>query len=162
MPQKRNPVDAVLVIACARQVRSAAAALVSLPAHEHERAAGAWHAEWRALSDALALAGGAAAAARVCLEELEVDAERMRRNLDAAGSALLAERVTLRLTERLGRARAHALVGELAGGELPFREGLLAHLQPGEIDELLDPAGYLGSAAAFVDRALAVAGAELP
>jgi 3-carboxy-cis,cis-muconate cycloisomerase len=33
-------------------------------AQEHERAAGAWHAEWESLSDALALTRGAAAATR--------------------------------------------------------------------------------------------------
>jgi 3-carboxy-cis,cis-muconate cycloisomerase len=53
-------------------------------AHEHERAAGAWHAEWGALSDALALTGGAADALRASLRELEVDAERMRANIDPA------------------------------------------------------------------------------
>jgi 3-carboxy-cis,cis-muconate cycloisomerase len=51
--------------------------------HEHERAAGAWHAEWGALSDALALTGGAAAWMRETLEGLEVDAERMRANVRA-------------------------------------------------------------------------------
>jgi adenylosuccinate lyase len=33
------------------------------------------------MSEALALAGGAAAATRECLESLEVDAERMRENM---------------------------------------------------------------------------------
>ena len=51
---------------------------------EHQRAAGAWHAEWEALCGALAFAGGAAdAASGVALAALEVDAERMRANLDA-------------------------------------------------------------------------------
>jgi 3-carboxy-cis,cis-muconate cycloisomerase len=51
--------------------------------HEHERAAGAWQAEWKALSDGFALTGGAAAHLRRALEGLEVDAERMRANLRA-------------------------------------------------------------------------------
>jgi 3-carboxy-cis,cis-muconate cycloisomerase len=49
--------------------------------HEHERAAGAWQAEWRALTDALALTGGAAAWMHETLNGLEVDAERMRANI---------------------------------------------------------------------------------
>ena len=49
--------------------------------HEHERASGAWQAEWNALSDALALTGGAAAWMREALEGLEVDADRMRANI---------------------------------------------------------------------------------
>jgi len=80
MPNKRNPVGPVLARACAEHVRAAAGVLLNLE-HEHERAAGAWHAEWKALSDALAYTGGAAAALRVTLEGLEVDEERMSANL---------------------------------------------------------------------------------
>ena len=57
--------------------------------YEHERAAGAWQAEWPALSAALAFTGGAAAAARRSLEGLQVDAERMAENVagDDTGAA---------------------------------------------------------------------------
>jgi 3-carboxy-cis,cis-muconate cycloisomerase len=82
MPHKRNPVGPALTRACAAHVRAAATVLLDLE-HEHERAAGAWHAEWKALGDALAFAGGAAASLRGTLEGLEVDAERMRANVRA-------------------------------------------------------------------------------
>jgi 3-carboxy-cis,cis-muconate cycloisomerase len=80
MPHKRNPVGSVLVRACAEHVRAAAAVLLRIE-HEHERAAGAWHAEWKALSDALAYTGGAAAWMRETLDGLEVDVARMRENV---------------------------------------------------------------------------------
>lgn len=117
MPHKRNPAQAVLARACARGVRAQVAVLAA-GEHEHERAAGAWQAEWNALSEALALAGGGAAAIRACLEGLDVRVERMRENMS---DVLFAERDAL--VER----------GVLAGGD----------------------DGYLGSAATFVDRALA-------
>ena len=82
MPHKRNSVGLVLTRACAEHVRAAAGVLLHLE-HEHERAAGAWHAEWKALSDALAYTGGAAASLRDTLERLEVDVDRMRSNLRA-------------------------------------------------------------------------------
>jgi 3-carboxy-cis,cis-muconate cycloisomerase len=82
MPHKRNPVGPVLTRACAEHACAAAGVLFHLE-HEHERAAGAWHAEWKALSDALAFAGGAAASLRETFDGLEVDAERMRANLSA-------------------------------------------------------------------------------
>ena len=63
MPQKRNPVRSTLAIACARLTNAHAGVLLGELAHEHERAVGGWHAEWEALSGALAFAGGAAAAA---------------------------------------------------------------------------------------------------
>ncbi len=80
MPHKRNPAAAVLARACARLVH-ANAGLLTGGEYEHERAAGAWQAEWPALSAALAFAGGAAAAARRSLEGLEVDAARMEENV---------------------------------------------------------------------------------
>jgi len=92
MPHKRNPVGSTLARACAIGAHAAAGVLTG-GVHEHERAAGAWHAEWRALSDALALCGGAAAWMRETLEGLEVDVERMRANIQAE---------TLSEAERLG------------------------------------------------------------
>src|SRR4051812_43563007 len=63
MPHKRNPVEAIRVRACARRAQAAAASIVSgMSDHEHERAAGAWHAEWTPLAEALGRMGGAAAA----------------------------------------------------------------------------------------------------
>ena len=80
MPHKSNPVRAVLARACARAVH-AQASLLTTGDHEHQRAAGAWHAEWSALSEALAFAGGAVAAARECVEALDVHVDRMRANM---------------------------------------------------------------------------------
>lgn len=52
LPQKRNPIGSVLAIASARRVRGAAGVLLESIAGEHERAAGAWQAEWEALREA--------------------------------------------------------------------------------------------------------------
>jgi 3-carboxy-cis,cis-muconate cycloisomerase len=81
MPHKRNPVPAVMARACARRVHALASGFTY--EHEHERAAGAWQAEWEALSDALALTGAAASWASRTLEGLAVDPARMRDNLRA-------------------------------------------------------------------------------
>ena len=81
MPHKRNPARAALARACARGVHAQAGLLTAGGDHELQRAAGAWQAEWTALSEALALTGGAAAAIRGCLESLEIDAGRMRENM---------------------------------------------------------------------------------
>jgi 3-carboxy-cis,cis-muconate cycloisomerase len=83
MPHKQNPAAAVRARACAQQAVAAASALLAAAAgHEHERAAGAWQAEWLPLRAALGFTGGAAAALRVSLEGLQVHPERMRENLD--------------------------------------------------------------------------------
>jgi 3-carboxy-cis,cis-muconate cycloisomerase len=80
MSHKRNAVRAVLARACSRGAHGYVTVLMD-GEHEHERAAGAWQAEWDALSGALALTGGAVFAARECLVGLQVDQERMRANM---------------------------------------------------------------------------------
>jgi 3-carboxy-cis,cis-muconate cycloisomerase len=159
MPHKRNPSAAVRARASAQQAVAAASSLLAAAAHEHERAAGAWQAEWLPLRAALGFTGGAAAALRESLESLAVDADRMRANLDPL---VLAERVTLALAERVGRDEAEDAVQSAAASGRDFRDALAAHLSPAELDELLDPAGYLGSAGLFVDRALDRYRTEVP
>jgi 3-carboxy-cis,cis-muconate cycloisomerase len=157
MPQKRNPVRSTLAVACERLAHAHAGVLLGGLAHEHERAVGGWHVEWEAVSGALAFAGAAAAAGADAVAGLEVDAARMRANLEAGGGLVVAERVSFALTPRLGRRQAHEVVAEAAEAA-SFREALLADRRTGlstdELDALLDPTGYLGAAEALVDRAL--------
>ncbi len=82
MAHKHNPMRAVRARACARLAHANAGVLTGGD-YEHERAAGHWHAEWSALSDLLALSGGAANAARECLEGLHVNTARMRANISS-------------------------------------------------------------------------------
>ena len=164
LPHKRNPILSVTAVANARRVLDLSHTLQVAMVGEHERAAGAWHSEWEVLSDVLALAGGAAAAVREVTEGLKVYPQKMLENLNATGGLLLAENVTTVAAEHLGRLEAHDLVEKashlaLEGGK-SLREELLSEPRLGEtlseeqIDAALDPAGYLGSAGEFVDRAL--------
>lgn len=84
---------------------------------------------------------------------------------------LMAENFTTVVADRLGRLGAHELVGAArreADDGKPFREEPLAkpvlreQLSAGEMDAALDPARYLGSAGAFVDRALELYRGEAP
>lgn len=166
MPHKQNPVRAVMARACVREAQAQADVLFRAMAQEHERAAGAWQVEWPALSGALACTGGAAWWLKGSLDGLEVRPERMRANLDATGGLIMAERVANALAERAGREPAHDLVRTLSRQarveDRSLRELLLhdetvrAHLGQEEIERAMDPACYLGSANAFIDRALAL------
>ncbi len=165
MPHKRNPVRAVLVSAGCRRVPGLVATLLAAMAQEHERAAGAWHAEWETMTELLRLVGGAATGVRELLQGLNVNADRMRRNLDAGGDALMTEAVSARLAGQLGRAEAHDLVARLVDDArakgVPVRTTLLedptvrAHLSTPDIEAALDPGNHLGAAGEFVTRALA-------
>jgi 3-carboxy-cis,cis-muconate cycloisomerase len=108
MPQKQNAVAAVLALACERHVRANAGVLLEGLVGEHERSAGAWHAEWHALETSLAATGGAGAAVRRSLTGLNVDVERMRANIEL-GTLAEAERFGITATrpdEYLGAADA--------------------------------------------------------
>jgi 3-carboxy-cis,cis-muconate cycloisomerase len=85
MPHKRNPIGSLLAVACARQAQAQAGVLSGSLIQEHERAFGAWHAEWPALVGALGYTGGAVEGARRALNGLEVHEDRIRANLEASG-----------------------------------------------------------------------------
>jgi 3-carboxy-cis,cis-muconate cycloisomerase len=164
MPQKRNPVGSALAVASERHVRAAASVLGAALAAEQERALGGWQAEWEALSAALAYTGGTAVAVAEVLDGLRVHPERMRRNLDLTGGAVMAERLSFLLAARMGRPAARAAIGAAAESVRTsgrsLREELEAdasiELTAAELERAFDPAGYLGSAETFVDRALAL------
>jgi 3-carboxy-cis,cis-muconate cycloisomerase len=170
MPNKNNPVAAVAILGCARQAGGLLATLVASAEQEHQRAAGAWHAEWQPFGHLLQLAVSAAAWAGDLLANLTVDTGRMAANLAATGGLPMAERVTALLRDSLGAPQAHDLVASAAARAVadgvPLRDALLttpdvagqldqAGISAAEIDQALDPAGYLGSSDAFITAALA-------
>ncbi|KAA6215298.1 3-carboxy-cis,cis-muconate cycloisomerase [Streptomyces albofaciens JCM 4342] len=169
MPHKANPVRATLIAAAARQVPALAGVLYGALAAEDERPAGAWHAEWQPLRDALRLVGGAARDAAELTAGLRVRPERMRANLDATGGGIVAERLAAVLGAHLGRDAAKRLLTDVArraredgtglagtlGRALRARHPAVADAFPAaRLRELADPAAYTGSAGALVDRAL--------
>jgi 3-carboxy-cis,cis-muconate cycloisomerase len=170
MPHKQNPVDAILVRSAALRAPGLLATLYTAAGlHEHERAAGAWHAEWEPLRELLSLAGGSAARLAGLLPGLRVDAERMRADLDLTGGLLLSESVAARLAPRLGRAAAHDLVGEcvqrVGRTGATFLDVLREDpsvrevLDEDDIAAALDPQRWLGAGNTLIDRALAKWGA---
>ena len=170
LPHKRNPVGAVLTRAAVRQAQASAEVLMRGLAQEHERAAGAWHAEWQALSGALAFTGGAAAVLREVVAGLVVRPERMRQNLGATRGLIVSEHIAALLAESVGREAAHDIVRHLSRQSHDTGESLKdillgdptvnSHLPPEAIEEALNPASYLGSAGAFIDRMLGLHHAE--
>jgi 3-carboxy-cis,cis-muconate cycloisomerase len=78
MAHKHNPVAAVSMLACTRRVPGLVATMLASMEQEHERAAGAWQAEWGTITDLLRLSGSAAAWGRDLLEHLEADVAAMR------------------------------------------------------------------------------------
>lgn len=165
MPHKRNPVSAAVLIGAATRAPGLVATLFAAMPQEHERSLGLWHAEWESLPELCCLVSGALQHALLVVPGLEVDAARMRRNLDLTQGLVLAEAVSIALAQRIGRDAAHHRVEQCCrqavkeGAHLRAVLGacaeVTAELSAAELDRLLDPAHYLGQARRWVDRALA-------
>jgi 3-carboxy-cis,cis-muconate cycloisomerase len=173
MPQKQNPVLSVLVRSAALQAPQLVAQLHLAAANfNDERPDGAWHTEWPALRQLLSLALGAAGHVRELAKGLQVFPDAMRRNLDLAGPLLLSEGVGAAIAPlledkdgRTGKQQLQAVVDQTLQAPASeqgatyrklLREAVPAGALPDlRLDELLNPASYLGEAAEISRRVLA-------
>jgi 3-carboxy-cis,cis-muconate cycloisomerase len=164
MPQKRNPISCNYIHACTAMVRQLVAALLDAMVEDHERSTGPWEIEWIAVPEIFLLTAGALQQARTLLAGLEVDAERMRANLQITQGLINTEAVMMGLAPHLGRQRAHDLVYDISrqasvSGRslldlLAENEEISASLDRQALAKLLDPAEYLGLSGEMVDRVL--------
>ena len=164
MPQKRNPISSCYIHACASVVRQQVAALLDAMLADHERSTGPWEIEWIALPEAFLLSAGALNQAKALVAGLEVDAKRMRANLDSTKGLVVSEAVMMGLAPYLGRERAHDLVYDLCREAIRQDRSLLdllsenaaitKHVDRKKLGELCDPSNYLGLSGVMVDRVL--------
>lgn len=162
MPHKRNPVTCSVVLAATARVPGLVATMLSTMPQELQRGLGGWQAEWETLPQIVRLAGGALHHLAEMMPGLQVDAGRMRRNLEATKGLIFAEAVTMALADRMGRMPAHLLVEgackKALAEDRPLQEilrdepGLRGHLTPADLESLFDARNYLGSAEEFVER----------
>jgi len=165
MPHKRNPVAAATALAAAIMAPNLAATMFAAQVQDHERSAGPWHAEWPTLPSLLLVTSGALAAIVDIAEGLEVDAARMRVNLEATGGLIMAEAVAMALAEKIGKREAHHLVEAASkkaiAGKKALRDVLTkdtkvtAQLSAERIAKLFEPMAYQGVSQALIDRLLA-------
>ncbi len=165
MPQKRNPISSCYIHAGISVVRQYAAALMDAMVADHERSTGPWEIEWLVLPEAFCLMAGALKQSRQVVEGLEVDARKMRSNIDLTHGLVMSEAVMMGLGPYIGREYAHDLVYDIcreAGKQQRPLLDLLAenpeiskHLDRAALATLCDPANYLGQSGVMVDRVLA-------
>lgn len=165
MPHKRNPVLSALLVSAGLQAPGLVATLMAAQMHEHERAAGPAHAEWRTLPELLRLTAGALKAAIALAEGLDMRPDRMRAGIDTTNGLVMAEAVMMALGASLGRLEAHHAVDEACRAALAQNRHLRdvlaedgrigAALGPERLRALFEPEAYLGAAGLFVDAAIA-------
>src|SRR5271156_3368967 len=170
MPHKRNPVTSAIVLSAAVRVPALVSTMLAAMVQEQERGLGGWHAEWETLPDIVRLTAGALHHLTSTITELEIDAPRMRQNLDITRGLIFAEAVTMALAEKMARADAHELVQQAcrrAQSSCRDLRSVLAqdaivktNLTEAEFDRLFTPVNYLGVADQFIDRVLATSEAS--
>jgi len=165
LPQKRNPISCEPIIAIAHRMREAMGSQLSAMIQEHERPVGPTHLEWIVIPETFVLFSGALKHSKFILENLVVDKQRMRDNLNIGGGLLMSESVMMGLAPKIGKKKAHELVYAAAGkandSGITLRKALLNdssitnYLSEAEIDILIEPLNYTGVADKMVDAVLA-------
>ncbi len=165
MPHKRNPVASAVVLSAALRVPPLVSTMLAAMIQEEERGLGGWHAEWETLPEIVRLSAGALHHLTTAVAALEVDAQRMRQNLDLTHGLIFAEAVAMALAEKMPRFDAHELVRlacQRAARDRSDLRSILAqdpvvksNLSDAELDRLFAPGNYLGVADSLIDRVLA-------
>ncbi|MFC2087704.1 adenylosuccinate lyase family protein [Bacteroidota bacterium] len=164
LPQKRNPITCESIIAIAHRMRETVGSQLTAMIQEHERSVGPMHLEWIVIPEAFVLLSGSLKNSRFILENLVVDKNKMRMNLELEGGLIMSEAVMMGLAPKVGKKKAHDIIYNAAGQAndegITLREALLSDedvksiLSEKEIDALIDPSNYTGSAGEMVDAVL--------
>ncbi len=165
MPHKRNPMISERICGLAKLMRS-----LVLPALEnvptwHERDLTQSSCERFVIPEECILIDYMLILMIRVLKGLQVDEKRMRKNMDLTQGRMMSEAVMLALAKKgLGRQTAHELTRELAikshNEQRPFKEVLSEDskvkkvLNPEEIDKVMDPRNYLGTATKQIDNVI--------
>jgi adenylosuccinate lyase len=164
MPHKRNPIVCERICGLARVLRGNALVGLENVALWHERDISHSSSERVVLPDSTIALDYMLDRTRWLVEGLEVDADRMLRNLEASHGLVFSGRVLLRLVEAgMSREDAYAVVQRNAlrawDEELPLR-GLLeadpdaSALTPSALDEIFDLESFLVHVDEIFDRTL--------
>ncbi|MGH6771709.1 MAG: 3-carboxy-cis,cis-muconate cycloisomerase, partial [Xanthobacteraceae bacterium] len=165
---ERHPAAAAMALAAAALTPNLLATIVAGQVQEHERGLGGWQAQWHAFPALLLTTSGALAAVVDIAQGLDIDAERMRNNLEVAQGLIMAEAVTMALGAKLGNEQARVVVAEASGKAVAHKLHLnsvladdprvTAHMTPGELARLFELMGYQGVAQTYIDRLIGSVG----
>ena len=163
MPHKRNPVGCARVLSAAIRAPGLAATMLSAMVQGHERGLGGWQAEWETLPELCVLVYEALGQTTAIAIGLEVDVERMAKNIEATSGLIFSEAVSFALVPVMGRAPAMAALERamrrtteegihLQQALLDDRE-VAAHVSPADMERLFDPRWQLKVAEAIARAA---------
>jgi adenylosuccinate lyase len=165
MPQKRNAKLCGEIVTIGAQARALVPLALEAVIHSHEVDGARSAMMDEAVEQALILAADALIRLRDVLGGLQVFSDRMRRNLELTGGAVMAEAAMMALAGYLGRQHAHDVVHHAAGvaassgrdfADVLARDpAVTSRLTPAEVTALLDPVTHTGRSAQIARRSAA-------
>ncbi len=164
MPHKTNPVRSEALIAAGRANASLLASMHQAAIQEHERSGSAWILEWLTLPQMATLAAASLRLAQQIVDALKADPARMLRNIESSGGAVVAEAAAALLAQAMPVAESRRLVENASRRSRDSGTGLIEILERethADVawERLRDPANWLGSNDALIDRAIELAAA---
>ena len=165
MPHKQNPVASGSVVFLGRLLRANAGPALDYIHAEGEDDHRQGETAWKFVPEVCLLADAQIELTARVLSSLVVKPENMRRNLERASGFICSESLLMRLSDSMGRDRAHELVKELCDAardrgktlrEIAAEEpAVRRHLTGAQLDSSLAPERYLGETQKIVSRVLA-------
>lgn len=163
MPHKRNPIQSERVCGLARILRANVQAALENIVLEHERDLTNSSPERVLFPECFLLVDEMLTDIANILDNLTVRAKRMEKNLELTQGLNMAEAVMIELTRHgMDRQKAHKALRECSdyairenitlSAALQQNNDVLENIPKEELDELLDPEEYLGSADSIVKR----------
>ena len=172
MAHKRNPIMAENACGLARIVRS-----MVIPSHEnallwHERDLANSSSERITLSHASVLCEDVIAKTSMILKDMWVDADKMRKNIEALQGLIMAEKVMIELVEKgMPRDEAHEVLRRISATAIEQQRHLMEvcgddpavadSIGKKELVEMFDPGSHIGLAGELVDDAVKLARAAI-
>ncbi len=165
MPHKRNPINAENICGLSRVIKSNVFVALENVSLEHERDLTNSSPERVIIPESFVLLDEILKRTNNLMKNLVLHPENIAKNLEMTGGMELAEAVMMDLTEKgMARQKAHELLRKLSIKAIrekkPLKDVLLSssdikkHLTKSEVDSLMDPANYIGTAVEQVKNVL--------
>jgi 3-carboxy-cis,cis-muconate cycloisomerase len=164
----RHPIMAAVPLAAATLTPNLLATVLAGQVQEHEGGLGGWQAQWQCFPALLLVTSGALSAIADIAQALDIDAERMRNNLEIAQGLIMAEAVSMALSAKVGQPEARKIVDEACRDAVAAKRHLnsilsedprvTAQMTPGELARLFELMGYQGVAQTYIDRLIGSVG----
>ena len=165
MPHKRNGVRSEFSSAMVRIVMNNVPLALQSMIVTHERDAAVWRLDWHSLPESCVMLDRIIQHMNVVVGGLAVDEDRIAQNVEMTDGAIMSEAVMFQLGAKLGKKNAHDIMHRVlmraAETGKGFRDALLdapelaGRMTADALKDMLDAAGYLGTAADQVDAVIA-------